>query len=248
MSIADELSTAEQTDTRRLRICRCKRGDGGEHFDEFEVPVGPHTTLLDALLWIQRHLDPTLAVRHSCLHASCGVCGVQVNGREELACVCELRDHADQITVEPLANLAVLTDLVVDMRPFYAHFPEQHPIIRTSELVAGAAAREGLGTFVRLEDCIECGLCVSACPIAATSHEYVGPAALVAAERLLEEPRGAEPEDVLRWADRPDCAWRCHVGMECSRVCPAQALPAERIMALRRKLIFDGQRGKGAGR
>jgi len=260
-----------EDDTRRFRIYRYKRGDGGERFDEFEVPVGPHTTVLDALRWIRQHKDPSLALRFSCLHASCGTCGMQVDGREELACVCSVQDHGHQITVEPLANLPVLTDLVVEMNGFFARFPHEHPIIRSS-----GAPSEGNGEvhlegthevtlelpspvplhhhplhhqhraatpavdFVRLEDCIECGLCVSACPVAATSHEYVGPAALAAAERLLEEPRGVKREDVLAWAGRPEGVWRCHVGLECTRACPAEAIPAERIMALRRELTFGG--------
>jgi succinate dehydrogenase / fumarate reductase iron-sulfur subunit len=229
----------EQTETRTVRVFRFKRGDGAEHFDEFEVPVGPRTTALDALRWIQLNEDPTLAMRHSCLHASCGTCGVKVNGREELACVCSLADEGGTITIEPLDNLPVLTDLVVDMDDFFARFPDEHPVIRTSEVPPDAEPPEGIEHFVRLEDCIECGLCLSACPVASTSCEYVGPAALVAAERLLEEPRGSDPDDVLAWVSRPEGIWHCHVGLECTRVCPADAIPAERIMALRHMLIFD---------
>jgi len=244
MATADLETACHVSGTRRLRVYRYKRGDGGERFDEFDVPIGEHTTLLDALDWIQSHVDPTLVTRHSCLHASCGTCGVRVDGREELACLYKLPEHREQITVEPLANLPVLSDLAVDMRPFYAHFPQSHPIIRTSELVPGAEAPDEVGIFMRLEDCIECGLCVSACPVASTSQDYVGPAALAAAQRLLEEPRGADPDDVLRWADSSECAWHCHVGMECSAVCPVDAIPAERIMALRRRLTFGRPAGK----
>jgi succinate dehydrogenase / fumarate reductase iron-sulfur subunit len=245
MSATDEQQpSAEETETRRLRVYRFKRGDGAEHFDEFDVPVGPHTTVLDALRWIQLHRDPSLALRHSCMHASCGTCGVQVDGREELACVCSVQDHGDAITVEPLANLPILTDLVVDMCEFFARFPDEHPIMRASEVLPEAQPPDGIAEFVRLEDCIECGLCLSACPVAATSHHYVGPAALVAAQRLLEEPRGADREDVLAWASRPEGAWRCHVGLECTRACPANALPAQRIMALRRVLTVDGHAGR----
>lgn len=256
------------TETRRFRVYRYKRGDGGERFDEFDVPVGPHTTVLDALRWIQLHRDPSLTLRHSCLHASCGACGMQVDGREELACVCSLQEHGDTITVEPLANLPILTDLVVEMSGFFERFPHAHPIIRASQPPVGEESDGGenghhaevtLQTdltlhhhplhhlhraappavdFVRLEDCIECGLCLSACPVASTSHDYVGPAALAAAERLLEEPRGVKREDVLAWASLPEGAWRCHVGFECTKVCPADAIPAERIMALRRELMF----------
>jgi succinate dehydrogenase / fumarate reductase iron-sulfur subunit len=228
-------------------VYRYRRGDGDEHFDEFDVPVEPHTTLLEALRWIQRHRDPTLSLRHSCMHASCGTCGVCVDGHEELACVCELADHGEEIQVEPLANLPVLTDLVVDMSPFYERFPDEHPVIRVSEVLPEAEPPEGHEAYVRLEDCIECGLCLSACPIASTDCEYVGPAALSAAERLLEEPRGADRDDVLSWANLPEGAWRCHLGLECTRVCPAQAIPAERIMALRHELTFGLRRGLAKG-
>ncbi|HTP18525.1 MAG TPA: 2Fe-2S iron-sulfur cluster-binding protein [Solirubrobacteraceae bacterium] len=259
---------SDRTDNRRFRVYRYKRGDGAERFDEFDVPVGPHSSVLDALRWIQLHLDPSLAMRHSCLHASCGTCGMQVDGREELACVCWVQDQGTQITVEPLANLPILTDLVVEMTGFFERFPHAHPIIRSSEPpvsedsdaeATAHHAEVALQTdltlhhhplhhlhraappavdFVRLEDCIECGLCLSACPVASTSHEYVGPAALAAAERLLEEPRGVKREDVLAWASRPEGVWRCHVGFECTQACPADAIPAERIMALRRQLMF----------
>ena len=261
---------AEQADIRGFSVYRYKRGGGGERFDEFEVPVGPHTTVLDALCWIQLHRDPSLALRHSCLHASCGTCGLQVDGREELACVCLVQDHGAHITVEPLANLPILTDLVVEMEGFFARFPHEHPIVRSSELppdaqrgdvIEGQHAEVSLhhhplhhqhraaplgADFMRLEDCIECALCLSACPVAATSHEYVGPAALAAAERLLEEPRGVRREDVLAWASRPEAVWRCHVGFECTSACPTDAIPAERIMALRRELIFGHQDDKEA--
>ena len=273
--------SAEQTDTRHLRVYRYKRDGSPERFDEFDVPVDPHTTVLDALRWVQLHRDPSLTLRHSCLHASCGACGVQVDGREQLACVCSVEDCGTTITVEPLANLPILTDLVVEMSGFFERFPHTHPIIRASappvegdgeadgdgDGVAsnGPAAEVSLETeitlhhhplhhhhraapptvdFVRLEDCIECGLCLSACPVASTSHEYVGPAALAAAERLLEEPRGVQREDVLAWATRPEGVWRCHLGFECTKACPADAIPAERIMALRRELMFgDGEFG-----
>jgi len=241
MSATDEHQLrAEETETRRLRVYRFKRGDGGERFDEFEVPVGPRTTVLDALRWIQLNRDPSLALRHSCMHASCGTCGVQVDGREELSCVCSVHDHGDEISVEPLANLPILTDLVVDMGEFFARFPDEHQIVRASEVLPEAQPPDGVAEYVRLEDCIECGLCLSACPVAATSQHYVGPAALGSAQRLLEEPRGADRDDVLAWASRPEGVWRCHVGFECTRACPSDAIPAERIMALRRALTVDG--------
>lgn len=229
---------ASTTDTCRLKVFRYKRGDDrGEHFDEYDVPVGPDTTVLDALLWIRQHQDPTLAVRASCLHSSCGTCGVQVNGREALGCVTRLLDAGPRVTVEPLANIPVLADLVVDMAEFYARFPDEHPIVRTSELIPESATPDDIPAHLRFEDCLECGLCLSACPVAAASDSYAGPAALAAAGRLLEEPRGVGTGAVREWANRPGGAWSCHVGFECTEVCPVGFDPAARIMALRRELI-----------
>ncbi|HZD81132.1 MAG TPA: 2Fe-2S iron-sulfur cluster-binding protein [Actinomycetota bacterium] len=230
-------------ETRRFRVFRFKRGDAEPHFDTFDVPIEHRTTVFEALRWIQLNRDPSLSLRHSCLHASCGTCGLQVNGREALACVTFVRDLGHQITVEPIANIPVLTDLVVDMTEFYARFPDQHPYLRSSEFLPQADTPDGIGTYVRFENCIECGLCLSACPIAATSDAYVGPAALAAAERLLEEPRGADLGSVLDWADRPDGVWRCHAAFECTEACPSNVEPAARIMALRGELVGGRLRG-----
>ncbi len=225
-----------RTGTRHVRVFRFKRGEDAPRFEEYDVPVGEPTTILEALRWIQLHGDPTLALRHSCLHASCGTCGVRVNGREGLACVTAIRDTSGTVTVEPLANLPVLNDLVVDMDGFTQRFPPAHPLVRTSEFLEQAEPPEGHDAFVRLEDCIECGICLSACPVAATDDTYVGPAALAYAQRVLEEARGADREAILDWADDESAAWRCHAAFECTEACPSDVRPAQRIMELRRAL------------
>lgn len=219
--------------TRRFRVFRYKRGDRAPRYETYEVPVETRTTVLDAMRWIQLHADGSLMLRHSCFHASCGTCGVRVNGREALMCVTRVADLPGEITVEPIANVPVLADLVVDMRAFYARYPDEHPFVRESEWNPTARTPEGIERYVRYEDCIECALCVSACPIVATTDRYVGPAALAAAQRMLEEPRGADVPALLEWADDPDGAWRCHAAFECTAACPSDVRPAERIMALR---------------
>ena len=236
---------ATATETRRFRVFRFKRGEKAHHFDVFDVPIGPRTTVLEALRWIQLHADPSLMLRHSCFHASCGTCGMQVNGRDVLGCVTSVHDLGPVVTVEPLANIPILADLVVDMEEFYARFPDQYPFLRESEFLPGAEPPDGIRRYVRYEDCIECGLCVSACPITATSERYVGPAALASAQRLLEEPRGADREEILDWTDEPDAIWRCHAAFECTEACPSNVNPAARIMALRGVLIGGRLRLRG---
>ena len=241
MSVIEQPRRQEQEGaTRHVKVYRYAPEDGGARYDEFEVPVEGCKTVLDALHWIQLHCDPSLSLRHSCLHASCGTCGVRVNGQEVLACVCELADLEDEIRVEPLANMPPITDVVVDMIPFYKGLPDPHPILRVSEVLPDAQPPNGLDAYMRLEDCIECALCVSACPIAASGTGFVGPAALVAAGRLLEEPRGTDREEVLGWAGAPHGVWDCTTCMACVQVCPAgiDHLPA--IIDMRRALVEQG--------
>ena len=241
MAVTDQTQIQEHTTrTCHLRVYRSSAGNGDGHFDEFDVPVDGCETLLDALRWIQLNRDHSLSLRHSCLHASCGTCGMRVNGREELACVCKLAEHGDEIRVEPLANLPTRTDLVADMGPLYDHFPDPHPIIRVSEVLPAARRPDGHEAYVRLEDCLECGLCVSACPIGAPVTGFVGPAALAAAGRLLEEPRGAERDDVLSWIGRAEGVWQCTTCNACVQACPAGIEPLSAIIDMRRILVEQG--------
>ncbi len=225
--------------TVHFRVFRYKQGDERPHYDTFAVPVEERTTVLEALQAIRRDQDPSLTLRHSCHHASCGTCGMRVNGREVLACVTRVLDLGTPvITVEPMRNAPVVSDLVVDMGDFYATFAQaQLPLVRRSEFLPDAQVAEGVPFHMRFESCIECGLCLSACPVAASDPAYVGPATLAAVWRVVEEPRGVDAEAVLAWVDSEDGCWRCHVAMECSEVCPSNVNPGHAIMELRRTLI-----------
>jgi succinate dehydrogenase / fumarate reductase iron-sulfur subunit len=169
---------------------------------------------------------------------------MRVNGREVLACVTRLDGLGDPVVVEPLAGAPVVGDLVVDMENLYRRLePAGRPLVRASERAGPgvngeAATRPVLEELERFEDCLECGLCLSACPVAGDPR-YLGPVALAAAERVLEEPRGADPRAVLGWVDDAHGAWRCHLAFECSEVCPAGVDPAGAIMRLRRRLLRD---------
>ncbi len=219
------------TSTRELRVSRWKPGWPAPVMTDYVVPTEPITTVLDALRSVRWHTDATLTVRHSCSHSSCGTCGVRVNGAEVLGCVTRLEDlPAGVVTIEPITNAPRVSDLVVDMTELYERIEQTgRPLIRTSR----EAVQPDLPTSVRLEDCVECGLCVSACPIAATDPDYLGPAALGAAWRAVTEPRGADPRPVLDLVDDHQGCWRCHLSFACSQVCPTGADPAGGIMSLR---------------
>lgn len=237
--------------TARFRVHRRKAGDAAARYDLFEVPVGPDSTVLEGLVAIRTKQDPTLTLRHSCFHASCGTCAMRVDGRDVLACVTPV-GNVDQVTVEPLANLPLVSDLVVEMGAFYERLDlAGRPLVRESETPADPTPPEGVDTYTRYEDCIECGICVSVCPIAGSDPQYLGPAALAAAWRVLEEPRGTDTGPVLRITDDAHGSWRCHVAYECTEACPSGVDPARAIMRLRRAATakrLSRLIGRGGGR
>jgi succinate dehydrogenase / fumarate reductase iron-sulfur subunit len=238
--------------TVRYRVFRYKGEAETRRYEQYSVEVEPDETVLDGLEKIWASQDRTLAFRHACHHASCGSCGIRVNGRERLACVTAIREVTDPggvIVCDPLRNFPVVSDLVVDFEAFFAGLDAvAFSMLRTSELDQGEAAGEGGNQRrMRFENCIECGLCVSACPIAGQGGTYVGPAALAAAWRMMVEPRGVEMNEILPQVDHEQGCWRCHAAFECSEVCPSNVDPAAAIMAIRSGLI-RGKLGPPSGR
>jgi len=221
-----------------FKVFRYKQGGAAPTYQTFTVRCDENTTVLVALQDIRRDQDGTLILRHSCHHASCGTCGMRINGREELACVVKVFElGTPAVVVEPMRNMPVISDLVVDMEPFYDRFNAAGmPFIRESEYLEESEVAEGLETYMRCENCIECNLCVSACPIMGTDPTYIGPAALAATWRVVEEPRGLDARPLLDWVDSQNGCWRCHVAYECSEACPSGVFPGDKIMSLRREL------------
>lgn len=167
---------------------------------------------------------------------------MRVNGVEKLTCITPIRavtHPGGALRVEPLRNFPVVSDLVVDMSDFYvrleqAQFGQVVPV-DSANLPYEKDPRDG-GDYLRLVDCIECGCCISACPIAVTTPAYLGPAILAAAQHsYLQSPNPA----LLDFVDQADGVWRCHSAYECTAVCPSNVDPAWRIMDLRKKVAIN---------
>src|SRR2546428_1633704 len=116
--------------TRTLRVFRWS-ADTPERVEDYRVSSGPDTTVLDALVDIQRTQDPTLAFVYACRVGMWGSCAMVVNGRERWACRTRLAAldtrtmastaaRSNVVTVRPLYHLPLIRDLVVDMAPFHA--------------------------------------------------------------------------------------------------------------------------------
>ena len=171
------------------------------------------------------------------LHGSCGTCGMRVNGREVLACVTRLGGQGEPVVVEPLAGAAVAGDLVVDMEHVYRRL---EPVGRAPPWSGPPSAleqdKDGRPVWVpcwrswnasRTASSAACACRPARSPGTLASS---GLAVLAAAERVLEDPRGADLKAVLGLVDDAHGAWRCHTAFECSAVCPAGVDPGAAIM------------------
>lgn len=195
----------------------------------YTVSVDQSTTVIDLLEQVRLEHEPSLAYRHSCHHGSCGTCGLMVNDTPRLACLTNVREVLDASGVEhlclaPLAGFPVVKDLVVDTSGIQASFPDGTPA--HEPITAGEP-----GAY-RLSLCIECGLCVAACPVVGP---FQGPAALAAVNRT----RKAYPEreqEMLARAALPDGVAACEQHFACSRVCPTGVAPGRQITELRKAL------------
>lgn len=204
---------------------------------EYKVPVQKGMTVLDGVLYIKEHLDPSLSVRYSCRMGICGSCGMIINGKEKLACQTQILElNKDLIKVEPMGNYKVIKDLVPDLTNLFRSHEAVKPFIvreeekTTGEFLQTPGEREKYEMFT---DCILCGACLSACPTSATDELYLGPQALAQAFRYISDNRDDGFYERLNALDSRHGVWRCHFSGSCSEVCPKGVDPALGIQLMK---------------
>ncbi len=226
---------------RRLRVYRFSPGETAR-VQSYEVEASADTTVLDALVAVQRGEDPTLAFRYACRVGMCGSCAVVVNGRERWACRTRLAALGPgPVSVRPLYHFPVLRDLVVDMAPFAARhravgaaFVPAAPATPYAEIPSPSAERDVIDGAI---ECIGCGMCLSACSMVAANDRFPGPAALNRAFTVQRDRRDAAHD--ARWTVllSDDALARCHGQATCTDVCPMGLSPTDSILRLRRMAL-----------
>jgi succinate dehydrogenase / fumarate reductase, iron-sulfur subunit len=214
------------------------------YWDEHTIELEPHRSVLEGILQAKARFDGSIGIRCSCRAAICGSCGVRINGEPGLACHTHL-DHARDasrdgvIEIEPMGNMPVIKDLVVDMDA--VHWKKiqrvtpwllaKQPVPEREYLVP----RENMVDVTQSMACIQCGACVSDCLAMEVDPGFIGPAALAKAYRFVGDPRDAERhERLLDLAQDPQGIYDCTHCFKCVEACPKDVNPMGQIMRLRR--------------
>ena len=228
-----------------LRISRYNPNtDGGSKFVNYKVPYEKWTTVLDAILDVKNNHDHSVGVRYSCRQASCGSCGMKINGKPALACFTKITElNSSVITIEPMNNFPIIRDLAVSFERMFATHKKLKPYIinEDSEIKPGTKeflqSPEELEKYIQFSSCIKCGLCNSACPTMATDSSFIGPQALAQAYRYIADSRDKGKDERLKIIDDSHGIFRCHFAGSCSQVCPKGVDPAMGIQLLRGYLL-----------
>ena len=212
-----------------------------------ESEDGRDMMLLDALMRLKEK-DPTLAFRRSCREGVCGSDGINMNGKNGLACitpVSALGNGKQKIVIRPLPGLPVIRDLVVDMGQFYTQYEKIKPYLLNNG--QNPPAREHLQEPEQREkldglyECILCACCSTSCPsFWWNPDKFIGPAGLLAAYRFLIDSRDTETDARLDNLNDAFSVFRCHSIMNCVSVCPKGLNPTRAIGHIKSMLLQRG--------
>ena len=209
---------------------------------ELDVPEGRDLMVLDVLELLKAQ-DPSIAYRRSCREGVCGSDGINMNGRNGLACITPISEAAPKgkLTVRPLPGLPVIRDLVVDLSQFYRQYERITPWLVND---TPPPARERLQSpedrdkLNGLYECILCACCSTACPsFWWNPDKFVGPAGLLQAYRFLADSRDTASAERLAALEDPFSVFRCRGIMNCISVCPKGLNPTRAIGKIRTMLL-----------
>lgn len=229
--------------TKNLEV-KVWRGKEDGEFVTYEVPRLDSQTVLDVVMYIQRHLDPGLSYRYACRVGMCGSCAMNINGKAGWTC----RSHVSRVAaggkleIAPLSNLPVVKDLVADMTEFFDKWAKAKGSFK------GALTR--YDQFARVEpaskqrraadagiECIGCAVCYSSCDVVAWRPDYLGPAALNRAWTLVNDVRDITQLERMRAVAGDAGCHSCHTQGSCTERCPKSLAPTAGIAGLKRLVI-----------
>ena len=207
--------------------------DDKPYMQEYDVKLEPtDKMLLDAIVRLKQQ-DDTLSFRRSCREGVCGSDAMNINGKNGLACITNLKELSEPVVLRPLPGLPIIRDLIVDMTQFFKQYHSIKPYLVNND---PAPEKERLQSQTDrkeldgLYECILCACCSTSCPsFWWNPDKFVGPAGLLAAYRFIVDSRDQDTSARLDNLEDPYRLFRCHTIMNCVDVCPKDLNPTRAI-------------------
>jgi len=233
--------SAEKEKITEFRIHRFDPKRNKSYLSVYKVPTRVGMTILDALNYIKDNLDGTLTFRQQCRMGQCGSCGVTVNGKPMLACYTQVLQLAmDTLEIEPLPNLPVIKDLVVDVHPFLEKYVKIKPVLIKAEEELKKPTEfiqmpSDLKKYWDESICTKCSLCFASCP-AAIDTGFLGPSSLTTNYRFIVDSRDDGLSERLKTAS--ETIWLCTSCSSCTLSCPKE-IDCSTMLDNERSLIVE---------
>jgi succinate dehydrogenase / fumarate reductase iron-sulfur subunit len=209
---------------------------------DLDIPEGRDLMVLDVMELLKEQ-DPSVTYRRSCREGVCGSDGINMNGKNGLACITPISEVArgGKLQLKPLPGLPVIRDLVVDMEQFYTQFEKVQPFLQNDEAPPSKERLQSPEDRAKLDglyECILCACCSTSCPsFWWNPDKFIGPAGLLQAYRFLADSRDTATEERLAALEDPFSVFRCKGIMNCVSVCPKGLNPTRAIGHIRNMLL-----------
>lgn len=218
--------------------------DNKPHMEDYEISSDKiQGKMLLNLLEALKEREPGMGYRRSCGEGVCGSDGMNINGKNGLACITALHDLPDRIVLRPLPGFPVIRDLIVDMTQFFEQYNKVKPyLVNNDPMPAGERLQspEDRAKLDGLYECILCACCSSSCPSYWWNPDkFIGPAGLLTAYRFIADSRDTETRERLEALKDPFSVFRCRSIMSCGFVCPKSLNPTKAIGEIRKEMLHE---------
>jgi succinate dehydrogenase / fumarate reductase iron-sulfur subunit len=243
-SVTDNAGTPEE---RQLSVSIYRFDpsvDKKPYMQEYEINSADfHGVMMLDLLEALKAKDSTLSFRRSCSEGVCGSDGMNINGKNRLACVTSYLDFGNSIVIRPLPGLPVVRDLIVDMTQFYKQYEKAKPFLQNKEAPPAKERLQSIEDRNKLDglyECILCACCTTSCPSFWWNPDsFMGPAALLWAYRFIADSRDTQKAERLEALEDPFSVFRCRTIMNCVDVCPKGLNPTKAIGHIKSEMLKD---------
>jgi succinate dehydrogenase / fumarate reductase iron-sulfur subunit len=208
------------------------------HFETYRVPHEVGMVVLDAVHYIQNHLDGTLAARWNCKAARCGSCSAEIDGIPKLMCKTPA-EAGHEYMLTPLKAYPLVKDLVTDVSENFEIMRKIPPFSPNENTPKPWIMFErDVERSVEFRKCIECFICQDICHVIREHRRpYIGPRFLVKVASLDLHPM--DTTDRSAFLHDEGGIGYCNITKCCQELCPEHITITDNAIIPEKERLVD---------